>query len=95
MQIELSTRFIAQLKEILDFITQNSIENALKFESDILGRIKDLDSMPYKYRKSVHFSNPNIRDFVFKGYVVPYFIDSANDKLVILGICKWNLWSDK
>lgn len=74
MQIELSTRFIVQFKEVLDFIAQNSIENALKFESDILEQIKDLDLMPYKYRNSVHFSNPNIRDFVFKGYVVPYLI---------------------
>ncbi len=61
MQIELSTRFIVQFKEVLDFIAQNSIENALKFESDILGQIKDLDLIPYKYRKSVHFSNPNIQ----------------------------------
>ncbi len=61
MQIELSTRFIVQFKEVLDFIVQNSIENALKFESDILGQIKDLDLIPYKYRKSVHFSNPNIQ----------------------------------
>ena len=51
-----------------------------------------LDSMPRKYRTSIHFSNPNIRDFIYKGYVVPYLIDSDNDKLVILGICKWNLW---
>ena len=61
MQIELGTRFIVQFKEVLDFIAQNSIENALKFESDILGQIKDLDLIPYKYRKSVHFSNPNIQ----------------------------------
>ena len=97
MQIELSERFIAQLQTLLEFIAKDSLENALKFERELLARIENLISMPRKYRQSIHFSNPNIRDFIFKGYVIPYLIDSPNNKLVILGICKWNLWnpSDK
>ncbi len=93
MHIEFSERFIAQLQVVLDFIAQDSIANALNFECEFLDKIQQLDSMPRKYRKSIHFSNPNIRDFIYKGYVVPYLIDSDNDKLVILGICKWNLWN--
>ena len=92
MHIELSERFITQLQAVLEFIAQDSFESALNFERELLDKIQRLDSMPRKYRKSIHFNNPNIRDFIFKGYVVPYFIE--NDKLVILGICKWNLWSD-
>lgn len=93
MQIELSQAFITQLQTLLEFIAQDSVENALKFERELLVRIENLDSMPRKYRQSIHFSDPNIRDFIFKGYVVPYLIDSANNKLVILGICKWNMWN--
>ena len=93
MQIELSERFIAQLQALLEFIAKDSVENALSFERELVGRIENLGFMPRKYRQSIHFSDPNIRDFIFKGYVVPYLIDSANDKLVILGIRKWNLWS--
>lgn len=93
MQIELSQAFIAQLQTLLEFIAQDSVENALKFECELLERIENLDSMPRKYRQSIHFSNPNIRDFIFKCYVVPYLIDSANNTLVILGIRKWNLWN--
>lgn len=93
MQIELSLAFIAQLQSLLEFIAQDSVENALKFECELLARIENLSSMPRKYRQSIHFSDPNIRDFIFKGYVVPYLIDSANNKLVILGIRKWNLWN--
>lgn len=93
MQIELSLAFIAQLQALLEFIAKDSVENALKFERELLARIENLSSMPRKYRQSIHFSDPNIRDFIFKGYVVPYLIDSANNKLVILGIRKWNLWN--
>ena len=69
MQIELSQAFIAQLQTLLEFITQDSVENALKFERELLERIENLDSMPRKYRQSIHFSSPNIRDFIFKDYV--------------------------
>lgn len=93
MQIELSERFIAQLQALLEFIAQDSVENALKFERELSMQIENLGSMPRKYRQSIHFYDPNIRDFIFKGYVVPYLIDSANNKLVILGIRKWNLWN--
>lgn len=93
MQIELSERFIAQLQALLEFIAKDSVENALRFECELLLRIENLISMPRKYRQSIHFSNPNIRDFIFKGYVVPYIIDSDNNTLVILGIHKWNLWN--
>lgn len=93
MQIELSERFIAQLQALLEFIAKDSVENALRFERELIERIENLSSMPRKYRQSIHFSNPNIRDFIFKGYIVPYLIDSASNKLVVLGIHKWNLWN--
>lgn len=69
MQIELSQAFITQLKTLLEFIAQDSVENALKFERELLERIENLDSMPRKYRQSIHFSSPNIRGFIFKGYI--------------------------
>lgn len=47
--------------------------------------------MPYKYRKSVYFDDENVRDFVFKGFVVPYFINEKANEVVVLGICKKNI----
>lgn len=93
MQIELSQAFITQLQALLEFIAKDNLGNALKFERELIERIENLGSMPRKYRQSIHFSNPNIRDFIFKGYIVPYLIDSTNNTLVILGIHKWNLWN--
>jgi len=45
--------------------------------------------MAYKYRKSIYFDDENIRDFIFKGYILPYKIDKLNDTLTILGITKY------
>lgn len=45
--------------------------------------------MPLKYKKSIYFNDENIRDLVFKGYVVPYKIDTAKNKIIIIGINKY------
>ncbi|EKB0626229.1 type II toxin-antitoxin system RelE/ParE family toxin, partial [Campylobacter jejuni] len=53
---------------------------------------KNLSFMPYKNRKSLSFDNENIRDLIFKGYVIPYLIDKSKNEILILGIYKNNLW---
>ncbi|EGR7920127.1 type II toxin-antitoxin system RelE/ParE family toxin, partial [Campylobacter jejuni] len=45
----------------------------------------------YKFRKSLAFDDENVRDFIFKGYVIPYKIDKEKDLIIILGIYKENL----
>ncbi|SFV51727.1 hypothetical protein MNB_SV-3-884 [hydrothermal vent metagenome] len=45
--------------------------------------------MPYKYRKSYYFSDDNIRDYIFKGYVIPYRVEINKNRLTILGIIKY------
>lgn len=48
--------------------------------------------MPYKFRQSNSFEDENIRDFIFKGYIIPYKINTQKDKIIILGIYKENKW---
>ena len=91
MLVKFSPNFIAQLKVIVDFIAQDSYARAEKFEQSLLAGLYGLDFMPYKFRKSIHFDNESVRDFVFKGYVVPYLVGRANDSIVVLAICKENL----
>ena len=47
--------------------------------------------MPYKFRRSKSFDDNKIRDFIFKGFVIPYLMDEPNDTIVILAIFKQNL----
>jgi len=45
--------------------------------------------MPYKFRKSFYFDNEEIRDMIFKGYVIPYKIDKNRNEIIIIGIKKY------
>lgn len=89
--IILTERFKSELKNIIDFISDDSILRAVTFRDELLDKIYLLPNYPRIYRKSTKFNDENIRDFIFKGYVIPYLID--DDKIVILGIYKRNLWN--
>ncbi|MCZ6133665.1 type II toxin-antitoxin system RelE/ParE family toxin [Campylobacter ureolyticus] len=89
--IILTERFKSELKNIIDFISDDSILRAVAFRDELLDKIYLLPNYPRIYRKSIKFNDENIRDFIFKGYVIPYLID--DDKIVILGIYKRNLWN--
>jgi len=89
MQAIKSKTFDAQLDTIIDFIASDSIDNALKFINDLEKNISALPHMPYKFRQSIYFNDPNIRDYIFKGYVIPYLIDVNEKQIVLLGIVKY------
>lgn len=46
--------------------------------------------MPRRFRKNGLTANNNIRDLIFKGYVVVFEI--SDEDIEILGIYKNNLW---
>ena len=48
-----------------------------------------LPYMPYKFRPSIYFDDKDIRDYIFKGYVIPYFVDKTMDKIILLGMVKY------
>ena len=89
MQVYTNNDFDQSLDEILDYIVQDSLERALEFANELQRKFESLPFMPYKFRKSIYFDNENIRDFIFKGYTIPYFIDQEHHSIVILGIVKY------
>lgn len=48
-----------------------------------------LPHFPYKCRKSLYADDENIRDFIFKGYTIPYIIE--DEAIVVLTIFKHNI----
>ncbi len=92
MQIIQTYRFLLDLEKIADFISLDSIKQANLFLDNLEKSIENIPFMPYKNRKSLSFDNENIRDLIFKGYVIPYLIDENKNEIVILGIYKNNLW---
>jgi toxin ParE1/3/4 len=88
MKIEKSEKFINSYQNLLDYIAEkDGINRTKKFAKNIENKIKSLTFMSYKFRKSYFYDDENIKDLVFKGYVIPYLID--NDKIIILDIFKW------
>lgn len=73
----------------MEFIAQDSLNQAIKFQIDLDEIIDDIQNMPFKYRKSIYFNDNNIRDLIFKGYVVPYKIDTSKNQIIIIGINKY------
>ncbi|ENV8236065.1 type II toxin-antitoxin system RelE/ParE family toxin [Campylobacter jejuni] len=92
MQIIQTYRFLLDLEKIADFISLDSAKQANLFLDNLEKSIENIPFMPYKNRKSLSFDNENIRDLIFKGYIIPYLIDESKNEIVILGIYKNNLW---
>jgi len=88
MRIEKSQKFKNSIQNILDYIiSKDGINRSKNFYKSVNEKIKSLKFMPYKYRKSYFYDDENIRDLIFKGYVIPYLID--DEKIIILDIFKW------
>jgi len=91
LKIIQSKRFRAQLSKIVEFIAEHSEDAAENFKNELFTRAGKLGFMPYKFRRSKSFDDDKIRDFIFKGFVIPYLIDEPDDTIVILSIFKQNL----
>lgn len=89
MQIVRDTRYLKKLQDIMSFIAKDSVNQAVKFQIDLDELIDSLSCMPYKFRESIYFDNENIRDLVFKKYVIPYKIDTIKNQITIIGINKY------
>ena len=88
-QLKITTAFKTKLNYQVDFIAQDKPTAAQKFRDDILLHISRLINMPYSNRKSMFFNNENIRDLVFKGYVIVYKIDEQEEEIVVFGFYKY------
>ncbi len=82
--------FTDNLKDILRFIARDSKQRAHDFNATLLKKLKHLPVHPYKFRQSFYYDNIQVRDFIFKGYTIPYLIDEPEQVIVLLDIFKWS-----
>jgi len=88
-KIKRSEEFRENLSKILLYIAKDSKNRANNFKNSLKKELNDLIFMPFKYRQSIYFSQSNIRDFILKGYCIPYVIDENKKEIVLLDIIKW------
>lgn len=89
MNILFTEDFWVSFDEILDFIALDSTERALKFKAEILEQIKKIPAMPLSYRKNPRLNNQNVRDLIYKGYIITFSIEI--DVIKIVEIYKSNM----
>jgi plasmid stabilization system protein ParE len=89
MKIIKSRYFQESLKEILKTIAKDKKSAAIDFVKNINQKIEDITEFPMMCRASIYFDKDTIRDLIYKGYVIPYEIDEAQNIITILGITKY------
>ncbi|WP_396169531.1 type II toxin-antitoxin system RelE/ParE family toxin [Flavobacterium sp.] len=89
MKINISERFMSKLNNQVDYIAADKPQAARKFKNDLLKNIKKDLKQPFHFKKSRYFDNENIRDYVFKGYVVVYEVDIEKKIVYVFGFIKY------
>jgi mRNA-degrading endonuclease RelE of RelBE toxin-antitoxin system len=89
MKIEVTNDFKYHLEKQVRFISKDKPKAAKKFKSDLIKSLRKDLKRPFYFKKSIHFDNENIRDYVFKGYVCVYFIDTENKIVTVFGFIKY------
>ena len=89
MKLRILKSFGEKLNDQVDYIAQDKPGAARKFKSDILGKIQGIPKMPYANRKSIFFDREDIRDLIFKGYIVVYKVDDEKGVITVFGFTKY------
>lgn len=87
MKIFYRAKFKTDLDKIVEFIANDSIDRAIKFHDEIYNEISKIPFMPYRFRQNQIINDKNVRDLIFKGFVVPFVIKENQ-----IEIYKNNLW---
>ncbi|KGO92341.1 type II toxin-antitoxin system RelE/ParE family toxin [Flavobacterium subsaxonicum] len=89
MKIKILQGFSSKFNKQLNYIALDKPAAARKFRNDVLLEIEDIIKMPYKNRRSIYFADDNIRDLIFKGYIIIYRIKSEVLEIEIFGFIKY------
>jgi plasmid stabilization system protein ParE len=94
MTIEKSHRFNQELAAVLAFISEDSPQRALAFLDKLILLIEMLSEQPYLCRRRDTADDNYTRELIYKGYTIPYYIDTEHQKIIILGIFNQNKWKE-
>lgn len=84
MNIRFEESFVDSLSLKLQFIAKDKPLAAKQFKDELIASCKNILPMPYKHRKSIYYDDENVRDMIFKGYVVIYMIEEESISLFAL-----------
>ena len=88
MIIKLQDEFLFELNNQVFYISKDKPVAARKFKNDLLRNIRKDLKLPFHFKKSIYFNDENIRDYVFKGFTIIYYIDEAENSVSVFGFIK-------
>ncbi|WP_026713903.1 type II toxin-antitoxin system RelE/ParE family toxin [Flavobacterium daejeonense] len=89
MKIEITEDFRLDLDSQIRYISKDKPIAARKFKADLIKNIKKNLENPFNFKKSRYYDDENIRDYVFKGYTVVYYIDTEQEVISVFGFIKY------
>ena len=89
MRLRIHTSFGDKLNDQVEYIAKDKPAAARKFKREVIKQIKGIPKIPYANRKSIFFDREDIRDLVFKGYVIVYKINTENKSIEVFGFTKY------
>ncbi len=81
--------FQVRLNRQLSYIAYDSPVNARRFRNGLKKSIHTTKENPYSHRRSIFFDDDNIRDLIYKGYIIVYRITDKN--IEVFGLSKYQL----
>ena len=93
MTVRFQNSFIAKLRLILERIAEDKKSAAHSFRREILRECYNLSDFPYRYRRSIHYNDDNIRDLIFKRYTIIYKI--KDDEIKVFALTKYEDYKDE
>ena len=88
MRIKFQDDFLFELKSQIYYLSKDKPVAARKFKNDLLRNIQKDLKQPFLFKKSRYYNDENIRDYVFKGYTIIYYIDEAENSVSVFGLIK-------
>jgi len=89
MKIKFSAAFRKKLSHQIHFIAKDKPTAARNFKNNLFQEIKKIPDSPYSYRKSIFFENDQIRDLIFKGYIITFRINTNDAVIEVFGFYKY------
>lgn len=89
MIVSISNEFLKFLTSQVHYIYKDKPQAALKFRKDFLKNMKKDLKHPFHFKRSRYFDDEYIRDYIFKGYVAVYEIDTEKEIVSVFGFIKY------
>jgi len=78
--------YTEQLKKFLTELAQEDLKEAKDFKLYLDTVIINIATKVQKYKPSIYFDNPQIKDVEFRGLTIPFYYEEASQTYVILAI---------